>query len=330
MTRVSVRTAGLVLAVETPDGAWTRRVAHALPGEGESDMTGAVPDVEVSIGDVRARLPGARSPLTRGAWSTGDGSVVLEDACGSGLDLLVTPHLGTLSVVARPHPGPQHRALALAAPVRTELLHRAALIQYPSLWWAGCAGRVPLHVSALSVAGRGVVLAGPAGVGKSTLVRDAVRDGAVPTSDNLCVVEGRLLHGLLEPTRVEGGTGRRSTHGRREGGWSRRRPSVSADEVLVLRRGTEREARLVDIPAEDAVRDIVAGTYAAGELRRYWGFAATLALGTGRGPAHPGVEAAARTLVRGARTRALVLPHRPGTRLAQLLDESAGCTRIGA
>jgi hypothetical protein len=291
---------------------------------------GAVPDLDASIGGFRGGLHGPRTTLTRGAWRTGGGSVVLEDACSSGLDLLVTAGGHRPTVVAHPHARAQHRALALAAPVRTELLHRAVLIQYPSLWWAGCAGRIPLHVSALSLAGRGVVLAGPAGVGKSTLVRDAVRDGAVPTSDNLCVAEGRLVHGLLEPTRVEGGTGRRSTHGRREGGWSRRRPSLHVDEVLVLRRGGGQQARLVDIPAEDAIRDIVAGTYAAGELRRYWGFAATLALGTGLGPAHPGVEAAARTLVSGARTRALVLPDRPGTRLAELLDESAGCTRIGA
>jgi hypothetical protein len=35
---------------------------------------------------------------------------------------------------------------------------------------------------------------------------------------------------------------------------------------------------------------LVAGTYAAGELRRYWQFCATLALATGMGPAHPPVS----------------------------------------
>ena len=46
----------------------------------------------------------------------------------------------------------------------------------------------------------------------------------------------------------------------------------------------------------DAARALVAGTYAAGELRRYWAYAATLALATGRGPAHPPIDAIARAL----------------------------------
>jgi len=43
------------------------------------------------------------------------------------------------------------------------------------------------------------------------------------------------------------------------------------------------------LPSAEAARELVAGTYMAGELRRFWSFAATLALATGAGPAHPDV-----------------------------------------
>ena len=54
---------------------------------------------------------------------------------------------------------------------------------------------------------------------------------------------------------------------------------------MVLERGPGTE--VTAIGPDEATRALVAGTYAAGELRRYWAFAATLALGTGVGPAHP-------------------------------------------
>ena len=41
---------------------------------------------------------------------------------------------------------------------------------------------------------------------------------------------------------------------------------------------------------DEAARALVAGTYMAGELRRFWPFAATLALATGIGPVHPDVN----------------------------------------
>jgi hypothetical protein len=47
------------------------------------------------------------------------------------------------------------------------------------------------------------------------------------------------------------------------------------------------------ISAEDAARELVTGTYMAGELRRFWPLAATLALATGLGPAQPDVAGVA-------------------------------------
>jgi hypothetical protein len=59
----------------------------------------------------------------------------------------------------------------------------------------------------------------------------------------------------------------------------------------VLERGPRTEVARIGAP--EAARSLAAGTYAAGELRRYWAFAATLALGTGIGPVHPPVTAIA-------------------------------------
>jgi hypothetical protein len=57
----------------------------------------------------------------------------------------------------------------------------------------------------------------------------------------------------------------------------------------------------------------------AGELRRYWAFAATLALGTGVGATHPAVDRVARSLSAGLPCLEIVLGERPGTPLGSLL-----------
>jgi hypothetical protein len=318
---------GLTIDVDAASGSWRRLAENAFGGP--TAVTGA-PDLVVSVQATRARfnLP-SLTPLTRGA--AGDGSrVVLTDACGSGLDLLVQPRSGVLSVTARPRPGTSHRALRLAAPARTELLWRAALLQYPALWWRGVLGGVPLHVSAARLGDCGVVLAGPGGVGKSTLLGGLAREDGTPVSDNLCVYEGDRLHGLPEPRRVEASMaprhgrpmphGRTMPHGRVEQAWAGREPWIRPSLVLVLRRGLGERATVQPVPPAVAARALVAGTYAAGELRRYWAFAATLALGTGLGPAHPAIEQEAQRLAQGARCVEVVLPARPGTSLVEVVD----------
>jgi hypothetical protein len=62
----------------------------------------------------------------------------------------------------------------------------------------------------------------------------------------------------------------------------------------VLERGPRTEFEVIE--PDEAARTVVAGTYAAGELRRYWAFAATLALATGRGDAHPRIGETARAI----------------------------------
>lgn len=321
MMQVGCRTAGLDVVVQSRSRRWIQLARESFAGQESLSPT---PHVRVIV-ESAAPQPFSREgmrPLTRGAWSDGT-TVVLEDACASGADLRVTPRGRCLDVAVRFRPGWTDRALTLAAPGRSTLLLRCALVQYPALWWAGMTGAVPLHVSGAAVHGRGVLLAGPGGVGKSTLLRDSLSDGAIPVSDNLCVGEGTMVHGLLEPLRSEGGSGRRMPHGRRESTWSQRLDCLPVDHVLVLHRGTGPRAAVLPVTASAAARVLTAGTYAAGELRRYWAFAATLALGTGLGPPHPPVAETAQQLCSRLPCSEVLLPATTGTRLTDLLPERA-------
>jgi len=316
---LTCRSGGLTLTVDAPRGLWRKRVAEAFAGQAMEGMPETPTDIHVRVELGAGPFPlDHMDPLTRGAWA-GAGCVVMEDACASGLDLRISTDADCLAVVARPRPRLSQRGLKLLAPARTQLLWRAALLQYPVLWWAGVKGGVPLHVSALTVNGEAVVLAGPGGVGKSTLMAEATRTGAQAVSDNLCVCFGSTLYGVLEPLRAEGGTGRRMPHGRRESVWTARLERIEAGRILVLCRGSESEVAMVPLRGADAARVIAAGTYSAGELRRYWAFAATLALGTGLGPAHSPVVACAGDLVRGMPCSMVQLPAVPGPGPADLI-----------
>jgi hypothetical protein len=315
---IHCRTAGVHVQVDATDAHWLHIVREACAGQ-EAPTTR--PDVHVSVNQSSGPfdLRGYR-PLTRGAWA-GRQSVVLVDACGSGVDLEVMPTDMELRVIAHPHPTWRHRLLGAAAPDRQVLLQRAAVIQYPALWWAGVKGLVPLHVSAALAAGQGVLVAGPGGVGKSTLMASIDRPDR-PVSDNLCVADAANVHGVLEPARGETGSGRRMPHGRREMPWADRLESVAVERILVLRRGIQSEPIVRRLDTATTSRELTAGTYAAGELRRYWAFAATLALGTGMGPAHPPVSAAADELARAIPACEVVLPSPRGTTLRSILAKA--------
>jgi hypothetical protein len=327
---VQCRTAGLTVQLESENPEWCAFAVEACAGQ---QLQHQVPeenvDVMVLVDD--STRPFSRtgySALTRGAWSNGK-TVLLEDACGSGTDLLIAVGGEVVRVIARVRPTWRHKGLGVLDRSRQVLLHRAAIIQYPALWWAGVRGMAPLHVSAARVEGMALVLAGPGGVGKSTLINGALPSGGLPVSDNLCVTDGVVVHGLLEPARHDEAAGRRMPHGRRESSWATRIDSVRPDHVLVLRRGSGPTAEVRPLEAEAVVREMVGGTYAAGELRRYWAFAATLALGTGRGPAHASVEAAARRLAHGIPASEVVLPALPGTTtLASLVEQSLGAPHV--
>ena len=100
----------------------------------------------------------AGSSRHRGAWRTVE-TIVAEDVCATGFDL----HLDMRRRHARRSPTggcrpaePGCRGVALRS--RFHLLARAALIQYPTLWWAGTRDRAPLHASAASRAAAATAL----------------------------------------------------------------------------------------------------------------------------------------------------------------------------
>jgi hypothetical protein len=250
--------------------ALVRRACAPVLSSGE-------PTVRVFVEASRGAFPTRGMRIVSRDAYTSDGRVVLVDVGGSGFDLLVTVHSG-LSVVARYRPRPAVRAANLALGHRFALLAGQVLVHYPVLWRAGWRGRVPVHAAVLSTGTGTPMLAGPAGVGKSTAVLAA---GGTATADNLCCGDGTTCYGVAEPLRV--GKRRRSNVE-----LPLRLPSLDPDRLVVLERGPG--CSVEPVAPGEAARVLVAGTYAAGELRRYWAFAATLALATGLGPAHPPIE----------------------------------------
>jgi hypothetical protein len=276
--------------------------------------------------------------VTRGA-QLGDGAVCFDDACASGFSLRIKPTADRLVVTARYRPDAKTRAAAMVLRSRFHLIARAVLVQYPALWWAGVRGRAPLHVSALTTDAGVALLAGPGGVGKSTLVAGEIARGSVATCDNLAVSDGVDVFGVTEPlrsaTRTAGrfggaGRGRRVAYGRREVAWSAKRAlSLRPERVAVVQLRDVPAAFCEPIHHEMASRSLVTGTLMAGELRRYWAFGATLAAGTGLGPAQPAVEDIARRLTASLPCHLLTLAHTareprestqpaPGSRLSEL------------
>jgi hypothetical protein len=247
------------------------------------------PSVQVSVQASRDPFDVRRlRPVTRDACS--DGAVtVLHNACGSGFDLQIRidDERSCLEVTARYRAAPALRAANAVLSRRFVLLAGQTLIHYPVLWRAGWRHRVPLHIAALASSAGTPLIAGPGGVGKSTVIMHAGADGVSPTADNLCVGDGIACFGLVEPLRIAASGRPGTSHGRADTVLNTRTPVLVPDRVVALYRGTR--TRIESIKPDQAARYLVGGTYAAGELRRYWQFAATLALATGRGPAHPPV-----------------------------------------
>lgn len=313
--RVELRCAVGWLAAVLADGA----AGECVPLDGEP------PDVRVTVEDSAAAFDATRwTVLTRDAWSQ-HRHVIIRNACSSGLDLRLAVKGPMLDVTARWRPPPAVRAASTVLRARARLLLRAVLLQYPALWWSGQRGRAPLHASVYTVGGPDgavALLAGPGGVGKTTLVAAGLGCGAVATCDNLCVTDGRTAWGLVEPLRVpHAGSvshdrlwsrGRRMPHDRRETAWPRRASQLTPDQLVVLARSRRPAPAVEPCAPTEAARFLVAGTYMAGELRRYWGFAATLALGTGLGPPHPPIEPIAAALSSRLPCRKVTLGDRAG------------------
>ncbi|GAA4059095.1 hypothetical protein [Streptomyces shaanxiensis] len=310
---------GEQLLVDCPMAGLSRLLSQACPDAWRSPAADFTADVEVVVQPDSTPFAGRGwEPLSRGAIRR-DGAVVLRNACASGFDLRIRPEPDRLLVEARWRPPTQERLAALVLRPRFHLLARAALVQYPALWWAGCHGRVPLHAAALTVGNTVALLAGPGGIGTSTLLFGAVTAGEHACADNLVACGGRDVYGLVEPVRVAGSGGRRMAHGRVERPLPGRVEMLRPATLVVLRRNSGARPVVRPLDPQQAAQSLAAGTYMAGELRRYWSFAATLALGTGRGPVHPPVTEVAHTIARHVPACELVLGDRPSEGLAELL-----------
>jgi hypothetical protein len=321
-----LRTAGQLIAVDGTGG--TLRAAFAATGAARrSDDLGAdLPNITVSLERSRRRFDTSDCELvTRGAWVNRQGDTLIESVGGSGFSQRWSITGDGLHVRSRWTPTVKETAASQLLPARFRALRAQILVHYPALWWAVQQGQAPLHVSVVEIDGVPILLAGPGGVGKSTLVARELAAGASATCDNIAVCDGVVAHGLSEPLRLPTdlaamATGARTTHGRREQAWNARVTSLRPRMVVVLRRGAMSGPRVLPISPVQAQRGIVAGTYAAGELRRFWPLVAILGLATGRGPVHPPVETIAGTLTTRLPCFELQLGHRPGAGLAELLD----------
>ena len=322
----AVRTGGELIELTCRHRFLSGVLAEGVDGQ-FTDTDASRPDIRVTVEDtVSAFDDDGWDVLTRDAWRR-PGQVLVRNACSSGLDLLITTGQPTLEISARWRPPPTVRAASVVLRSRSRLLIRAVLLQYPALWWGQQRGRAPLHASVCSVGedhGRSVLIAGPGGVGKSTVVNAELEHGAIATSDNLCLSDGRTAWGVLEPRRVPTGEGenkhgRRMPHDRREAPWQGRVDELAPEMILVLQRGAAKTSMSAPCDPDEAARSLVAGTYMAGELRRYWAFASTLALGTGVGCIHPQVDQIARNLTASLPCRKVTLGERPVPRLERLL-----------
>jgi hypothetical protein len=315
-----VDTAGEHLAIECSDG-WVAELITEGSGGELRPLETADPSVLVRVETERDPFETRGwKPLTRGAWER-DGEVVIENACTAGFDLHVRGTSQGAEFTYRWRPPSRDRAAAWILRSRFHLLARAVLMQYPALWWAGTRGRAPIHASACSAGGTVALVTAAGGIGRSTIILDELRGGGLATGDNLAVGDGETVWGLVEPVRVENGSGRRMPHGRNEAQMVARAEALVPDRLVVLERGRSDESSLETCGFEAAGRCMTTSTYMAGELRRYWAFAATLSAGTGFGPAHPPVTDVASAFAAGLPCFLLTLARTPGARLSDLLAD---------
>ncbi|TQJ11882.1 hypothetical protein FB475_4807 [Kribbella jejuensis] len=288
------------------------------------------PNVVLAVENTREPFSRSGAELiTRGVWATPGGEVVLTNVGGSGYDQRWAIDVDGLRVASRWRPSYRESAVAKLLPARQHALNSQVLLHYPALWFAMQQGFAPLHVSIVEVGGVAVLLAGPGGVGKSTLVARALADGSRATCDNLAVCDGTTAYGVAEPLRLLDGTGQRALHGRREQAWTHRVRSLPPELIVVLRRGNQESPELRELTPAAAARRIVAGTYAAGELRRFWSIAALVATATGCGPVHPPIEEIAGRLTTRLPAVELLLGKEPGAGLTELLRRPLAAVRTG-
>lgn len=318
----TIQTAGQAVAVDCAQN-WVGEILAEGHGGPQNTNDRRKADLLVTIEDEdKAFDTSGWAPLARDA-RVGDGRVVVRDVCTTGFDMQVVVTPSGPEFTFRWCPPIRSRALSYALRSRWHLLTRGALLQYPALWWAGVRGGVLLHAAVCSAGRATPLVAGAAGVGKTTALMTELQRGEQAVSDNLCIVRDGRAWGLVEPVRIEGATGRKMPHGRREVPLPNRAESLVPDCVVILKQAKSQSSAR-ECPPTVAERTLVAGTYMAGELRRYWNYAATLALGTGLGEPHPPIAALAADLTRRLPCIEVALARTDEASLGDLIERAAG------
>lgn len=166
------------------------------------------------------------------------------------------------------------------------------LIYYPCFWWLErTRGVHPIHAAGVETGGGVTVLAGPSGVGKSTL---SVALSAAPDarflSDTFLLHQGTAFFPVREPLLLDDQARNwlgesaallepidwRYCLGRRGYHWPRDRASDGGDAFVLLfpRRATAPYVR--PLPPLEAHAQLSAGGLLVNDLRRYWAYAAAL------------------------------------------------------
>ena len=326
--------AGSRVRVEAGRRPWLDDVAAAA---GVSALAPASSDTAYDVRLVLERSrepfePGARL-VTRGVSVAADGTTTIDDVGGSGYDQQWSSAGDALVVRTRWRPAPAALAARHALPTRFRALRGQVLLHHPVLWWAAVRGLAPLHASVLEIDGTAVLLAGPGGVGKSSLVARELFAGGRAVCDNLAVSDGTTTFGVAEPLKLPLAAGSRgdgpvAPHGRRERPWPERLSALRPQLVVVLRRGDAASPTVRPTTAAAACRELVAGTFTAGELRRFWPLMASLALATDRGPALPPVEVVAARMIQDLPCVEVRLGRVPADPLRDLLLDQLGALPV--
>jgi len=189
-------------------------------------------------------------------------------------------------------------AQRLLRPRRLATLRRSRLstltyyaVYYPVWWHLEARGLAhPLHAAGVALDGRGLLLGGLPGCGKSTLATALLGlPGAELLSDNVVLHDGVQIHGCFEPLLLDDTTrawltdrvpltpiGRRHQYARDAYAVAHRTGGVPLAAAVVVARA--RTTRLTPLPPGECARLLLAVNEAAKEVRRYHILAALFGL----------------------------------------------------